>query len=87
MIYVSVAVLKINNDLERIGDIVNIADRGLRLAASVTPATAPDAEMGSIAREMLSSSLDALMELDVAQAKVAIACDDEVDSMRRSLTT
>ena len=41
-----VAVLKINNDLERIGDIVvNIADRGLRLAAfPVTPATAPDAD-------------------------------------------
>jgi phosphate transport system protein len=78
-----VAVLKINNDLERIGDIVvNIADRGLRLAAfPVTPLQPRLTQMGGIVREMLSSSLDALMELDVARAKAVIVRDDEVDRL------
>ncbi len=78
-----VAVLKINNDLERIGDIVvNIADRGLRLAAfPVTPLQPRLMQMGSIVREMLSSSLDALMEQDVTRAKAVIMRDDEVDRL------
>ncbi len=78
-----VAVLKINNDLERIGDIVvNIADRGIRLAAfPVTPLQAILMQMGRAVREMLASSLDALMELDVAMAEAVIDRDDEVDRL------
>ncbi len=78
-----IAVLKINNDLERIGDIVvNIADRGVRLAAF------PQSDlqdrimrMGRLAREMLKDSLDALIALDVTKAIDVINRDDEVDAL------
>lgn len=78
-----VAVLKINNDLERIGDIVvNIADRGLRLAAfPVSDLQEKLMHMGRVAREMLKESLDALISLDVGKAIAVIARDDEVDRM------
>ena len=60
-----VAVLKINNDLERIGDIVvNVAERGLRLADfPVTDFQGKLMQMGRVAREMLKESLDALISL------------------------
>lgn len=78
-----IAVLKINNDLERIGDIVvNIADRGVRLAAF--PATDLQDRimlMGRLGREMLKDSLDALIALDVRKAVGVIARDDEVDRL------
>jgi len=78
-----VAVLKINNDLERIGDIVvNIANRGLRLAAfPVSDLQEKLMHMGRVAREMLKESLDALISLDVGKAIAVIARDDEVDRM------
>lgn len=78
-----VAVLKINNDLERIGDIVaNIADRGLRLTAfPVTDLQDKLMQMGRVTREMLKESLDALITLEVRKAVAVIARDDEVDRM------
>ena len=78
-----VAVLKINNDLERIGDIVaNIADRGLRLTAfPVTDLQDKLMQMGRVTREMLKESLDALITLEVRKAIAVIARDDEVDRM------
>ena len=78
-----VAVLKINNDLERIGDIVaNIADRGLRLTAfPVTDLQDKLMQMGRVTREMLKESLDALITLEVRKAVAVISRDDEVDRM------
>ena len=78
-----VAVLKINNDLERIGDIVvNIADRGVRLTAfPVTDLQEKVMLMGRLAKEMLKDSLDALIALDVHKAVAVIAHDDEVDRL------
>ena len=78
-----VAVLKINNDLERIGDIVvNIADRGVRLAAvPVCDLQEKIMLMGRIAREMLKDSLDALISLNDRQAVEVIGRDDEVDRL------
>ncbi|HNX35425.1 MAG TPA: phosphate signaling complex protein PhoU [Kiritimatiellia bacterium] len=78
-----VAVLKINNDLERIGDIVvNIAERGSRLTAfPVTDLQERLMQMGRVAREMLKESLDALISLDVHKAIAVIARDDEVDRL------
>ena len=78
-----IAVLKINNDLERIGDIVvNIADRGVRLAAfPVTDLQDRIMLMGRLGREMLKDSLDALIALDVRKAVGVIARDDEVDRL------
>ena len=78
-----IAVLKINNDLERVGDIVvNIADRGVRLAAfPVTDLQDKIMLMGRLAREMLNDSLDALITQDVRKAVAVIARDDEVDRL------
>jgi len=78
-----VAVLKINNDLERIGDIVvNVAERGLRLADfPVTDFQGKLMQMGRVAREMLKESLDALISLEVRQAVAVIARDDELDRL------
>jgi phosphate transport system protein len=78
-----IAVLKINNDLERIGDIVvNIADRGVRLTAfPVVDLQEKIMLMGRLGREMLKESLDALIALDVRKAVAVIARDDEVDRL------
>jgi phosphate transport system protein len=78
-----IAVLKINNDLERIGDIVvNIAERGVRLAAfPVSDLQGALMRMGRLAGAMLTDSIDALIDRDVAKAKAVIARDDEVDRL------
>ena len=78
-----VAVLKINNDLERIGDIVaNIADRGVRLTAfPVCDLQDKLIQMGRLGRDMLKDSLDALISLDVRKAVTVIGRDDEVDRL------
>ena len=63
---VIVSVLKINNDIERIGDLaVNIAERALFLC-SERPVEAPSdlAEMRAKALAMLTRSLDALVTMD-----------------------
>lgn len=82
-----VAVLKINNDLERIGDIVvNIAEKGLRLAdAPAIDIFSWLMKMGKIAREMLKSSLDAFVALDVETAREVILRDDELDAMKKKV--
>jgi phosphate transport system protein len=80
-----IAVLKINNDIERIGDLaVNIAKRShdLREAAEV-PAVI--LEMAEKARAMLRSSLDALVDFDGDKARWVLATDDEVDRMHKAM--
>ena len=78
-----IAVLKINNDLERIGDIVvKIADRGIRLTAfPVTAMQGTIMRMGKIAREMLGECLDAFIALDLRKSIALIARDDEMDRL------
>jgi phosphate transport system protein len=78
------ATIKINNDLERIGDqAVNIAQR------VVTMAKRPEMDfvfdylpMAEKSEEMLRMSLDALVNLDVDLALKVITLDDEVDVMK-----
>ncbi len=80
-----VAVLKINNDLERIGDTaVNIAERAVYLAAHA-PLHAPFgfAEMGEKTQAMLRMSLDALVNANPDLAYAVCARDDEVDALNR----
>ncbi len=82
-----VAVLKINNDLERIGDLsVNIAERALFLA-SQPPIDVPFdfKTMAAKAREMLKNSLDALVKMDTGTAKEVCAADDVVDEINRQM--
>jgi len=78
-----VAILKINNDLERIGDIVaNIADRGIRLSVYETPKLMEKIlVMGKRAQNMLKESIYALVSLDVKTAHEVIQEDDVVDRL------
>jgi phosphate transport system protein len=79
-----IAVIKINNELERIGDqAVNIAQRILVIAKRPKPPFMFDyAEMGEKAQKMLKMSLDALVNLDVDMAYKVITMDDEVDRLK-----
>ena len=82
-----VTVLKINSDLERVGDLsVNIAERAVFLA-SHDPVDIPFdfPGMARKARCMLKKSLDALVNLDVDLAREVRADDDEVDAMNREM--
>jgi phosphate transport system protein len=80
-----VAVLKINNDLERIGDLaVNIAERTLFLVDRPVIAIPFDFEViCRKALQMLRISLDALMNMDPARAQQVMSLDDEVDKIHR----
>jgi phosphate transport system protein len=76
-----IAVIKINNELERIGDqAVNIAQRVQVIAKRpAAPFLFDYAEMGEKAQRMLKMSLDALVNLDADAAYKVITMDDEVD--------
>lgn len=80
-----VAVLKINNDLERIGDLAaNIADQALALAGGTRIAPPYDcSNMAHKARAMLKMSLDSLVRLDVRLARKVLRLDDDVDRQHK----
>jgi phosphate transport system protein len=82
-----VSVMKINNDIERIGDLaVNIAERTLFLCTE-PPVEAPSdlAEMRAKALAMLTGSLDSLVRRDTKRAREVRAGDDEVDDLNRQI--
>ena len=82
-----IAVLKINNDLERIGDLaVNIADRATSLPSFEKNEIIADiATMAEKAQSMLRMSLDALVNLDPELAREVCAKDDEVDEIHANI--
>lgn len=82
-----VSVLKINADLERIGDLaVNIAERAVFLAEQqAIRLPAELAAMAASVQTMLSRSLDALVNLDARLARHIIASDADVDAALRSM--
>lgn len=82
-----VAVLKINNDLERIGDLaVNIAKRARDLSAMPKIDSPVDfAVITEQTKQILEKSLEALVEMDVKVARQVLAADDEIDDLHRDL--
>jgi phosphate transport system protein len=80
-----IAVLKVNSDLERVGDLaVNIAERAAYLATRPAIGVRLDFErMGEKALGMLNDCLRAIVDLDVALARRVIASDQEVDEMNK----
>jgi phosphate transport system protein len=80
-----VAALKINNDLERIGDLaVNVARKVLHVAQEEPfeiPFDLPG--MWQKTQGMLRDSIDALVNLDGPLANKVCARDSEVDAMKR----
>jgi len=84
-----VAALKINSDLERIGDLaVNIAERGLFLAGQEKFEIPFDlSAMVTLAEKMVTESIDALINHDVRLAHQIRAADDTMDAMNREMYT
>ena len=82
-----IAVLKINNDLERIGDLaVNIAERSLFLSTQEPITIHFDLpQMAEKTKNMLKQSLASLVNMDPRSAKEVCALDDEVDGMNREM--
>ena len=79
-----IAVIKINNDLERIGDqAVNIAER-VEFISQKDPAefVFDYSIMAEKTQVMLKMSLDALVNLDVDLALKVVLMDDEVDNIK-----
>ena len=82
-----VSVMKINSDLERIGDLaVNIAERASFLVTRPEASVALDfGSMAKTSKTMLKESLDALVQLDSDLARKVCADDDTVDAMNRDV--
>lgn len=82
-----IGVLKINNDLERVGDLaVNVAERAAFLATQQGFKIPFDVyKMAVKAEGMLTRSIDALVNLDVRLARLVRAEDDEMDAMNREM--
>lgn len=82
-----VSALKMNNDLERMGDIVvSIAKRARYLAKRV-PIGLPDGldQMSAEVRMMVQRSLDALIATDIELAAQVCEHDNVVDEMKREI--
>ena len=82
-----VAALKINNDLERIGDhAVNIAEGAERLAGQKPFKPFVDIHyMSEVAMSMLKQSLDAFVNRDASLARQVIKKDDILDDKNVSI--
>jgi len=82
-----IAILKINNDLERIADLaVNIAEKVTILASKKrVEAAAGFPGMADKTYGMLRKSLQALIKMDSAIAREVIVTDDEVDTINREI--
>jgi phosphate transport system protein len=79
-----VAALKINTDLERMGDLaVNIAQRALSLMEGpVVKAMIDIPHIAGLVQSMVRKALDAFVHRDADLARSVLASDDAVDNMR-----
>lgn len=83
------AVLKVNNDLERMGDLAgNIAKRGRDLAA-VEPVALPAElrEMADIVLQMQRGGLNAVVQADTKLARRVLVEDEKVDAFHKQIYT
>ena len=82
------ACLKIDNDLERIGDLaVNIAGRVISLCARSSGLTTPAGieRMLEVTARMLKECIDSFVRGDAVLARQVCATDDEVDRLNRRI--
>ena len=82
-----VAAVKINTDLERVGDLaVNIAEAARRYATHPPVKKLIDIPlMASIAHSMLRDALDAFVRRDVALAEHVLNEDDRLDALKTQI--
>lgn len=80
-------VLKLNSDLERIGDqAVNIAEKAISLCKEPPLAVHKNIpEMGRLAIQAVKDSLDAFVERDVEKARAICERDDDLDRLNDEL--
>jgi phosphate transport system protein len=81
------AAVKINSDLERVGDLaVNIAEASRRYLSH--PPVKPLIDlprMGAIAQQMLREALDAFVRRDVEAARAVCEEDDQLDQLKTQI--
>lgn len=81
------AAIKINSDLERMGDLaVNLAQRSISLLSR--PPIAPLVDIPHMSRtveSMVRKSLDAFVRRDAQLAQIVLMADDEVDELKDSI--
>lgn len=82
-----ITALKINNDLERIGDLaVNIAERSQFLSAQKQLDMLFDFEaMAEKTQAMVKKSIDALVNIDCDLASQVCQADDEIDTINHQM--
>jgi len=78
-----IAVLKLNNDLERMGDLAsNLAERAIYVATNPPlQVTLPFEEMGALVLRMQRKALDAVLQRNLDLALECLPMDDEVDAL------
>jgi phosphate transport system protein len=83
----TIAILKMNSDLERIGDLaVNIARKAIAVASEPPLEAVFDiAGMGLKSQAMLRDSIDSLVEMNVELARQVCLRDDEVDDLKHAI--
>jgi phosphate transport system protein len=79
-----VAAVKINSDLERVGDLaVNIAEAAVRYLGHAPVKQLIDIpRMGTIAQTMLRDALDSYVKRDTELARSVLNSDDELDALK-----
>ncbi len=79
-----VAAVKINSDLERVGDLaVNIAEAATRYVTHPPVKKLIDIpKMGALAQAMLRDALDAYVKRDIGLAQQVLNDDDELDGLK-----
>ena len=84
---VIVAAVKINSDLERVGDLaVNVAEASERYVRHEPVKPLIDIpRMGLIAQRMLNDALSAFVSSDVGAARTVLAQDDELDGLKNQI--
>ena len=81
------AAIKINSDLERMGDLaVNVAERSLSLALQLPVKPLIDIpHMSQLVENMVHKSLDSFVRRDAQMAESILRADDEVDDLKNSV--
>jgi phosphate transport system protein len=82
-----VAAVKINSDLERVGDLaVNIAEAAERYVGHPPVKALIDLpRMGALAQLMLRQALDAFVSQDIAAAQAVLSQDDVLDALKSQI--
>lgn len=83
-----VVTLKVNNDLERMGDFAqNIAKRAIFLASHDPIPSLPDFVnvLPEVVRTMVRNTLDSLVKLDIEMAREVIGMDHTIDDINRRM--